>query len=193
MQEEEWRPIPDWDGYEVSSEGRVRSLDRVVQRSGQPMRIRGGMLNVRTRGVSSHSYLGVSLRSAEHGQKWIPVHQLVMFAFTGPRPAGCVIRHLDGNLNNNHRNNLAWGTQSENNLDAVRHGTHEGTAKLCCKYGHELREPNLVASRRAAYMRGCLACSRANAQVHRARRRGAHLDMQTQGDLYYAAIMIEQG
>jgi DNA invertase Pin-like site-specific DNA recombinase len=34
-----------------------------------------------------------------------------------------VCRHLDGKKNNNSAINLAWGSQSQNNLDKERHGT----------------------------------------------------------------------
>jgi DNA-binding CsgD family transcriptional regulator len=52
------------------------------------------------------------------------VHHLVLLAFIGPKPfpsAQC--RHLDGNRENNHCENLKWGTALENCHDAIRHGT----------------------------------------------------------------------
>ncbi len=52
------------------------------------------------------------------------VHTLMLTAFVGPRPANFECRHLDGNPTNNRLENLAWGTRSENQCDAVRHGTH---------------------------------------------------------------------
>jgi hypothetical protein len=58
--------------------------------------------------------------------KWkvFRVHQLVLIAFIGPCPEGMECRHLDGNKNNNNLTNLRWGTRSENQQDALRHGTH---------------------------------------------------------------------
>lgn len=47
----------------------------------------------------------------------IPVHQFAAYLFYGDRPDGLVIRHLDGNAENNSKNNLIYGTHSENNLD----------------------------------------------------------------------------
>jgi hypothetical protein len=35
-----------------------------------------------------------------------------------------VVRHWDGNAENNHHSNLKWGTQKDNTEDAFRHGTH---------------------------------------------------------------------
>jgi len=57
------------------------------------------------------------------------VHALILDAFAGPRPAGKVCRHLDGNRANNAIENLAWGTPQENNDDKVRHGTDKITSK----------------------------------------------------------------
>jgi hypothetical protein len=51
------------------------------------------------------------------------VHQLVLLAFRGPRPAGMETRHLDGEPTNNTPGNLIWGTHKANMEDRVRHGT----------------------------------------------------------------------
>jgi len=58
--------------------------------------------------------------------KWkdFRVHQLVTTAYQGICPKGMECRHLDGNKRNNHKDNLKWGTRSENQQDAVKHGTH---------------------------------------------------------------------
>lgn len=61
------------------------------------------------------------------------VHELVLLAFVGPRPAGHVGRHKDGNGRNNASSNLDWATQSENILDKSRHGTMvKGEAHHAC-------------------------------------------------------------
>lgn len=62
------------------------------------------------------------------------VHNLVMAVFVGPKPAGLVVRHLDGNKANNRLSNLAYGTYQENSHDAIRHGTwNHGTKVPCAK------------------------------------------------------------
>jgi len=58
------------------------------------------------------------------------VHVLVLEAFAGPRPNGMVCRHLNGNPTDNRIENLAWGTESENQRDAVRHGTSPGLQRF---------------------------------------------------------------
>lgn len=57
--------------------------------------------------------------------KSVHVHVLVCTAFWGEKPfIGAEVRHLDGNRRNNIPENLRWGTRSDNQRDAVRHGTH---------------------------------------------------------------------
>lgn len=63
---------------------------------------------------------------ATDAQKWNgePIHRLVLWTFGGPTPfPKAVVRHLDGNRENNHIDNLAWGTYKDNLQDALRHGT----------------------------------------------------------------------
>jgi hypothetical protein len=63
------------------------------------------------------------------------VHRLVLFAFIGSCPEGMECRHLNGKRADNRLENLAWGTDKENRLDQVVHGTstdgdRSGNAKL---------------------------------------------------------------
>ena len=67
--------------------------------------------------------------------KMMKVHRMVLFAFVGPPPRGHQCRHLDGNAANNCVENLAWGTQTQNQKDRATHGTSNrgercATAKL---------------------------------------------------------------
>lgn len=52
------------------------------------------------------------------------VHRLVLETYVGPCPKGMMCRHLDGNPANNKLDNLCWGTNSENQKDSIKHGTH---------------------------------------------------------------------
>lgn len=56
--------------------------------------------------------------------KSIRVHHLVLLAFVGPRPPGMLARHFpDRTPTNNSLANLSWGTNSQNQMDRVTHGT----------------------------------------------------------------------
>ena len=111
---------------------------------------------------NSKGYLRVGLR--RDGKTILrPVHQLVLEAFHGPRPEGMVSRHLNGDKQNNHRTNLAWGTQAENVGDIVQHGRHPHGRKTECPAGHEYDEANTrwVAVRGVPRKgRQCRACDR---------------------------------
>lgn len=118
---EQWRDIPGYEGYyQVSSEGRVKSLPRKVARGGNILSVNGKMLRA---GRTGKNYLMVVL-SKEGVGKSKEIHTLVAEAFLGPKPPGMVIRHLDGDKHNNRADNLAYGTLSDNTRDSVKHGTH---------------------------------------------------------------------
>lgn len=126
---ERWLPIPGYEGlYEVSDAGVVRSLERYV-RSGK-----SGLRLVRERILKTHKrplggYVYVILCRAGEPERHQLIHRAVLSAFDGPCPDGYEGCHRDGNVENNSRPNLYWGTHSQNILDAVRHGTHPGLAR----------------------------------------------------------------
>lgn len=111
----EWRLVPDWPAYQVSSKGQVR---RVLRSKGAtPGRVLRQLLNRKT------GYLSVCL--CEHPRtNRIDVHRLVAFAFLGPQPSPRhLVAHNDGNRTNNAVDNLRWATQAENLADCRVHGT----------------------------------------------------------------------
>lgn len=162
----EWRPIAGTPGYEVSSDGQVRSwkawrgLPIPHLRKPVPMK-RGG-------------YLNVMLRD-EHGRPATrKIHVLVAEAFIGPRPIGQDIRHLDGNKLNNAAANIAYGTRSENNLDILRHGTHHFASRDACKQGHPFDEANTrIRSTANGFRRDCRECRRLDSARRAAERKAA--------------------
>lgn len=117
----EWRPVVGYEGsYEVSDEGDVRSVARVIVRSN------GAEQSVRPRELKKHpdrrGYHLVSL-TRDHRPVHRRVHRLVLEAFAGPCPEGYEGLHGDGDMYNNHLSNLRWGTRTENVHDSMRHGT----------------------------------------------------------------------
>lgn len=157
---EEWRAVPGYEGcYEVSDHGRVRSLSRRFLNSYNPPRLHridGRVLttNHRRGGQGSAGYQSCTLSDAAGKRRDWSVHALVLLAFVGPRPEGQWVRHLDGDEDNNHLSNLAYGTPSENEADKVAHGdtpfgTREPHAKLTDDAVREIRRLAGTVSQRA--------------------------------------------
>jgi hypothetical protein len=154
---EEWRAVVGNEGaYEVSSWGRVRSLDRVGHRPSP----HGGVVAIRYRGRNlrpavartGHLYIAIDRRVRY-------IHRLVIEAFVGPQPPGMECCHLNGDASDNRPENLRWGTRSDNMRDKVLHGTDHNASKTHCPRGHVLAAPNLVARPGPRRRRGCLACN----------------------------------
>lgn len=142
---ETWRPVVgDLGPYEVSDRGRIRSTRTDPPTIMRPFIDRNGyaLHQLRNRG----------------GRQQIRAHVLVAAAFIGPRPAGLILRHLDGNPSNNTPRNLAYGTFSENQYDRVRHGTHPNANKTHCINGHAYTPENTIRDDRGH--RHCRTCSR---------------------------------
>jgi hypothetical protein len=116
---EEWKLVPGFADYEVSSLGRLRSLN---PRKGSRANINGGIICGWVQTVrSGYQRRLVALRGG--GQTHIrKIHRLVLEAFVGPCPEGMVALHYNGDALDNRLENLRWGTQAENVGDSIRHG-----------------------------------------------------------------------
>ena len=121
LMNELWKAIPGYEcRYEVSDQGRVRSLDRDVVCIGKikgayTSRKKGRVLRP---GASNFGHLSVVLGRRNTRM----VHELVLAAFVGPRPANRECCHNNGVPTDNRLTNLRWGTRRENISDSVRHG-----------------------------------------------------------------------
>lgn len=162
--EEEWRPLPLFEGlYEVSENGRFR-------RSAPAARTRvGRLLEPKTAGAGYSVYV-LLLNGTP---KTIRAHRAVAEAFIGPSNGLPLVRHLDGNPANNHYSNLAWGTHKDNSADMIRHGNSLlGRHQSHCKRGHEMSDDNTSWSdipSRGQRRRRCLTCGRERERARRAR------------------------
>lgn len=116
---EVWKPVVGFEGrYEVSDQGRVRSLDRVLTSAvpvrGYPRRVRGQMLKPVLR---KDGYVQFGCRRV-----LILGHVCVAEAFIGPRPEGLVVCHGNDIRTDNRLSNLSWGTPKENSEGMVARG-----------------------------------------------------------------------
>jgi hypothetical protein len=108
---ETWKPVPGWP-HEVSDQGRIRTAKG---------RVLTQRAHNRPREVPpERRYRKADLCSGAD-KVTVLVHQVVLQAFAGERPAGHESRHLDDNpVHNWWPENLAWGTPDQNAADKAR-------------------------------------------------------------------------
>lgn len=175
---EDWRAVAESDGrYEVSSLGRVRRAERWTQ-NGTGWYLRSGRMMTLSR--TSAGYLKVDMRlrgsdGSRHGGggRNRSVHTLVMEAFFGPCPDGQEVLHGNGDKADNRLSNLRYGTRSENNLDAVKHGANVWANRTHCPAGHAYSQENTLIAKRGdgTTFRACRDCTNRRNREHRARKR----------------------
>lgn len=123
---EMWSSIAGYEGlYEVSSHGRVRSLDRIVTRKHggrvveQPLK--GVVLTTVYNVESGYGYVNLCKSGRCISTS---VHSLVADAFLPPPlPGQTQVCHEDGDVTNAHHANLRRDTPVGNARDRYKHGT----------------------------------------------------------------------
>ncbi len=129
MTDEVWKAIPGFEGlYEVSDHGRVRSLDRIIERANRWGSVTTSRLTGRVRKLTTltNGYVGVvfSRRGKCH-----MVHRLVAMAFL-PNPDNLPeVNHKDLRRDHNRPSNLEWVSRSRNKLHSYESGTRKQHAK----------------------------------------------------------------
>jgi hypothetical protein len=178
---EQWAPIYGHEAaYEVSDLGRVRSLNRVIQRrDGTPYPVRGQMMRTHLK----DGYPAVSLNGGK--RRGVRIHVLVLEAFAGPRPEGMEACHNNGNSTDCRLTNLRWDTVSENRRDLIRHGTHAQARKTHCLRRHPLIPGNLIPSVVRRGGRSCYACDLARGYL----RKHPEAEFQATADRYFKRLI----
>lgn len=161
---ERWKPIPGYeDLYEVSTLGRVRSLDRYIATATGQRLTRGVVMRLQG-GDDQKLWRYYSVGLSRHGKKSRhSVHRLVLQAFVGPCPDGMEACHNNGDYTDNRLANLRWDTKAENGADKIQHRTH-------CARGHEYTSQSTRIDRNGH--RVCRKCE-TPLSVERTRRRRA--------------------
>lgn len=114
---EEWRPIPGYEGYyEACTDGRIRSVDRTQIGRWGPV-FHPSYLMTPNNVHNGYQQVKFSVEGVKSQQL---VHRLVAQTFI-PNPQNLPqINHKDGNPSNNRVENLEWCTVSENALHRCR-------------------------------------------------------------------------
>lgn len=115
----EWVKIKFIDGYEVSDEGEVRSIDRVIETKTGKRIMNGKILKK----VNNKGYYTVHLTN-NNKAKIYRVSRLVAEAFI-PNPDNLpYVDHIDGDKHNNSKTNLRWvdAKMNKNNPNTIANG-----------------------------------------------------------------------
>lgn len=114
MEQVVWKPVVGFeDRYEVSNDGRVRSLDIYVKCRGGKTRLSKG--RIRPLYKNNRGYVIANL-CRDNKAKYSLVHRLVAEAFIENPDNKPQVNHIDGDNTNNHVNNLEWVTDNENKV-----------------------------------------------------------------------------
>jgi len=151
-----WQPIPGFDGYEASSEGRIRSPRKVLK----PWTV--------------GRYLKVEIK-----RKQLGVHRLVATAFHGEPESGMQCLHHDDDPTNNKPENLYWGTHAQNMQDKIKNGgslkgESNPSARMTSEQIQQIRQ-SLEHGESQSSLARRFGVSRALVQLVMQRKRWAHL------------------
>lgn len=118
----DFKEMPNCPGYAVAQDGRCLSC-----RTKDPKReylYKAWEVMTPSKGVKNYWVVGMV---TTEGMRQFKLHQAVLWTYkSGPPFEGANGRHLDDNKDNNHIDNLEWGTSKENKADSRRNGTLRG-------------------------------------------------------------------
>ena len=117
-----WKVIEGYEGYEVSTSGLVRGVDRYVDLpNGKKRFVKAQPIKAR---INNCGYVAVTLsKNGKTNTRF--VHRLVALAYI-PNPDGLPqVNHLSGNKQDNTVENLAWTDASGNALHAYQMGLNK--------------------------------------------------------------------
>src|SRR5699024_11058913 len=131
-----WKDINGYEGiYQVSSLGRVRSLDRtLLNKNNIEYKVKG---KIRKISCAGKGYQDIQL-SKEGMSKMFLVHILVAETFLDNKENLPIVNHIDRNKTNNHIEIIEWMSSSDN----INHSIATGLRKTNNTRSHRKEESN---------------------------------------------------
>ncbi len=133
-----WKPIPDYEGfYEVSDDGQVRSVDRIIiTKAGVKRKQEGKLLS---QAKDKDGYPKVQLNKEGKGKTWL-IHKLVSLAFLENTDSKPCVNHKNGVKTDNNVSNLEWATVKENTIHMYEKLNTGRTQKLTASNIREIKK-----------------------------------------------------
>ena len=131
-----WKDIAGYEGlYQISSKGRVKSLERYVKNHSGTYYFKPEIIkkvSEKNDRKKRQGYLTVSLyKNNMSACKY--VHRLVAEAFIENPKHKDTVNHINGNKHDNSVENLEWNTYQENNIHAIATGLNGTENRRNCK------------------------------------------------------------
>lgn len=136
---EVWKKIPGFTDYEISSHGRIRSVERIKHyKSGRTVRLKSKVKRLRMH--PKNHFLMTDLIDDKGKRKTVYPHKAAAMAFIdNPHPRKYkIVIHKDQNVNNNNVDNLVWSSYSESIKQGFETGKRDNSnlwKKRRAKYG----------------------------------------------------------
>ena len=110
LENEIWKPLKGYPGYEVSNMGRIKKYAKNYDK----YYLKKGTVN------SKSGYVYVTVINEKGKKKNLALHRLIAFNFVEgyTKDKNNTVNHIDGNKENNKAENLEWVSQSVNNSKA---------------------------------------------------------------------------
>ena len=148
--EEVWKPIHNYIGYQVSSDGRVKSCRYGGKHPGKCINSRWRLL--KTPKAFGNSRAKIRLLNALGEYKDFYISRLVYSVFRGKIPVGMLVDHIDGNPDNNNVSNLRLANKSQNGANSKlrKNRKYKGVEK--CGNGPNCWHVRIIVNKQRLYI-----------------------------------------